>query len=809
MSNDIFAGLNGPQRQAVENYDGASLIIAGAGSGKTRVLTFRIANMLSAGVSAYNIIALTFTNKAAREMKERISKVVSDNALRGIWMGTFHSIFLRVLRREAESLGFTSSFTIYDPDDCKKVIRSIIKELDLSEDAYKPNNVFSRISLAKNNLVTPDVYAVNTSLTAEDAERKMPRIADIYARYWQRCRQSGAMDYDDLLLNMNILIRDFPAVLEKYQRLFRYILVDEYQDTNFAQYLIIKKLAGLHGNICVVGDDSQSIYSFRGARIENILKFQKDYPEAKIIKLEQNYRSTKVIVEAANSVINKNSRRLKKELFSANEMGDKIKVVGCYTDKEEAVHVATDIKHRIVAERYMPADFAILYRTNAQSRMLEESLRSRNIPYKIYGGMSFYQRAEIKNIIAYIRLIVNRKDDEALTRIINFPARGIGDTSVGRVADAARAAGCSMWEVLKNTSPAEMGIRGGAVKSIGDFISLIDELSEKGKTSDAYDLGLEIVTRSGILQMYKTQQTPEAVSTLENIDELLNSIRGFTEEYAIQQQELTAAAAETETAEQAEIITPAETVTLDLWLQNVVLLTDEGKNADDGQSYVTLMTVHSAKGLEFKDIYIVGMEENLFPSSMSATADGIEEERRLFYVALTRAEKRATLTYASTRFKYGSITESSPSRFIKEIDACYLDMPADYNDDAEPAERSVSMTSFRERSRPTTIRSQSRPAYTKPQQELVKPPKPAAPNLASGKFRRLSPTTSAAFDPMPAEAIASAGELSVGITVEHDRFGRGRIESLEQAGADVKVTVNFATAGAKTLLMKYAKLRIV
>ena len=573
--------LNDAQREAVVNFRCPSLIVAGAGSGKTRVLTCRIAYMLEQGVAPDTILALTFTNKAAAEMRERIGQLLSPQATRRIWMGTFHSLFSRILRAEADKLGYPSSYTIYDASDARNLVKQIIREMNLSDETYKPGDIAARISLAKNNLITPGAYEANASLQAEDRERRRPQFVDIYKLYVQKCRQNGAMDFDDLLLNTNILFKDFPDVLARYQAQFRYILVDEYQDTNFAQYVIIRRLAEQHSNVCVVGDDAQSIYSFRGAKIENILRFRNDFPDARIFKLEQNYRSTQTIVDAANSIIEKNTKQIRKRSFSTAEQGEKIKVIKAYTDKEEAILIAGDIASTVREKDLSYSEIAILYRTNAPSRSLEESLRGRNIPYKIYGGVSFYQRKEIKDLLAYVRLVVNPKDDEAFRRVINTPARGIGDVTVNRIAAAAAERNLSLWEAVSTLSSDDMEMKGAAGKKVTAFAGMIGELSGMRATAEAYELGLEIAVRSGIIGTYKMQQTPEAVSALENIEELINSVRAYTDE----QKRI---AAESGDDAQAR-------VTLDEWLQNVALLTDMDNEKPEERNKVTMMTVHGAK----------------------------------------------------------------------------------------------------------------------------------------------------------------------------------------------------------------------
>ena len=665
MESPILQGLNPAQRAAVEAYDSASLIIAGAGSGKTRVLTSRIAYMIQKGIKPKNILATTFTNKAAQEMRERIVKMIPEHLTEGqarhIWMGTFHSIFARILRTDAERIGFPTNFTIYDASDARNLIKTIVKELNLADDKYKPNTIASRISQAKNALVTPGAYLANSAHATEDRRAQIPEFGNIYNLYCQRCKHNGAMDFDDLLLQTNILLRDCPDVLEYYQKQFKYILVDEYQDTNYAQYIIVRRLSQHHGKVCVVGDDAQSIYSFRGAKIENILSFQRDYPEAKVFKLEQNYRSTRTIVEAANSVIVHNSRRMEKRCFSEGDEGEKIRVLKAYTDREEAELVVQDLRDKVRATGDAWNEAAILYRTNNQSQALEESLRRRGIPYRIYKGASFYDRKEIKDMLAYIRLVVNPRDDEAFRRIVNYPARGIGDTTVLRIAQLAAERGVSMWEAVDAlvAEPVSDPVQRTIVRKVAEFVALIRSLSLERAQKGLYDFGMEVASRSGILALFRRENSPEATSALDNIEELLNSMQLFKEQ------------------RDAEIRAGEELgeATVEEWLQSVTLTTDMDKKEDAGDDdKVTLMTVHSAKGLEFKYVYIVGMEENLFPSQRAAESpEGFEEERRLFYVALTRAKCSAVLSYAEMRFKWGNMEFSRPSCFLREIDPRYLD----------------------------------------------------------------------------------------------------------------------------------------
>ena len=665
MESPILQGLNPAQRAAVEAYDSASLIIAGAGSGKTRVLTTRIAYMIQKGIKPKNILATTFTNKAAQEMRERIVKMIPEHLTEGqarhIWMGTFHSIFARILRTDAERIGFPTNFTIYDASDARNLIKTIVKELNLADDKYKPNTIASRISQAKNALVTPGAYLANSAHATEDRRAQIPEFGNIYNLYCQRCKHNGAMDFDDLLLQTNILLRDCPDVLERYQEQFKYILVDEYQDTNYAQYIIVRRLSQHHGKVCVVGDDAQSIYSFRGAKIENILSFQRDYPEAKVFKLEQNYRSTRTIVEAANSVIVHNSRRMEKRCFSEGDEGEKIRVLKAYTDREEAELVVQDLRDKVRATGDAWNEAAILYRTNNQSQALEESLRRRGIPYRIYKGASFYDRKEIKDMLAYIRLVVNPRDDEAFRRIVNYPARGIGDTTVLRIAQLAAERGVSMWEAVDAlvAEPVSDPVQRTIVRKVAEFVALIRSLSLERAQKGLYDFGMEVASRSGILALFRRENSPEATSALDNIEELLNLMQLFKEQ------------------RDAEIRAGEELgeATVEEWLQSVTLTTDMDKKEDAGDDdKVTLMTVHSAKGLEFKYVYIVGMEENLFPSQRAAESpEGFEEERRLFYVALTRAKCSAVLSYAEMRFKWGNMEFSRPSCFLREIDPRYLD----------------------------------------------------------------------------------------------------------------------------------------
>ena len=745
--------LNPAQHDAVVNYQGPSLIIAGAGSGKTRVLTYRIAYLLEQGVAPYNILALTFTNKAADEMKERIGQLVGAGKTHRLWMGTFHSIFARILRAEARHLGFPSSFSIYDATDSKSVVKSCIKELGLDEKVYKPSSIFGRISKVKNGLVTPAAYASDVNLLAADAAVRCPQTHEIYRMYAQKCRLSGAMDFDDLLLFTNILFRDFPEALEKYRHYFRYILVDEYQDTNYAQYLIIKRLAEPERNISVVGDDAQSIYSFRGARIENILNFKNDYPGYKEYRLEENYRSTKNIVNAANSVIEKNKMRLNKTCFSQAETGEKIGVLKAYTDQEESFMVASIIAQRAREEHKPYDEFAILYRTNAQSRAFEEALRRKNIPYKIYGGTSFYQRAEIKDMIAYLRLATNPNDSEAFKRAVQVPSRGIGDVSMEHLEAKAVAAEKSIYDTLHHFPAEEIGLRAPAYKRLSDFVALIDELSAQQFQYDAYDYAMDIGKRSGLLAAYAADNTPEGVARYENLEELFNSVKEFVEDR------------KAETGED-------ELVTIHEFLENVALLTDMDREKKS-EPKVSLMTVHSAKGLEFRYVFVVGMEESLFPGSLSASSmESVEEERRLFYVALTRAKYKATVSFAQSRYSWGKVVSNPPSRFLTDIEAKYLETPI-----ADKRQDDVFSPSLRK----TTL-AQQQPVRRTP--VLNRQPIP--------NFRPDDPAL-----------------IKEGMAIEHERFGRGTVKRIEGDVSNVKAIVEFEAEGVKTLLLKFARLRII
>ena len=760
--------LNESQRRAVEFTDGASLVIAGAGSGKTRVLTYKIAYLLKKGMQPSSILALTFTNKAAREMKERIAGMVGEQTARYLWMGTFHSVFSRILRSEAEHIGYSKNFTVYDSADSKSLIKSIVKELKLDEKIYKHGFVHSRISYAKNNLITPDSYLANIDLIKADNASRIPLLKDIYKIYCSRCKQADAMDFDDLLMQTNVLFRNHPEILQKYQERFKYILVDEYQDTNFAQYLIVKKLAETHERICVVGDDAQSIYSFRGANIDNILTFKNTYKNAQIFKLEQNYRSTQTIVNAANSLIDKNSKQIRKTVFSEKETGKPIKILSVFTDFEEGFIVANNISDLRFSNNYRYQNIAILYRTNSQSRVMEEALRKQSIPYRIYGGLSFYQRKEIKDVIAYCRLVCNPNDEEALKRIINYPARGIGETTVNKLIECAQLHAVSAWEVLTDMLKYNLAVNAGTANKLAQFRMMIDVFAQQISTQNAYDLATSIVKTSGILSDAYTDRSPENMSKVDNVEELLKAIHEF---------------ADSKEDEEATALLPD-------FLSEVSLLTDQDTDKESDKDKVTLMTVHSAKGLEFKAVFIVGMEEELFPSPFCQSERELEEERRLFYVAITRAEERLFISFAKSRFKNGKTNFSNPSRFIKDIDVQYLDMPmeqkpkqsriGDWDDDLE-TERNRFQSSF---SKPVSFNE--RPGLT------VKP-------------KRLVKMSSTGSDKTPTQN----GSIPVGIFVKHSVFGIGKVLETGIVNGNEKADIDFGEKGVKSLLLKFAKLEIL
>lgn len=756
MFRDYLKELNEAQLDAVTHTEGPAMVIAGAGSGKTRVLTYRVAHLLSKGAPAHRILALTFTNKAAGEMKERINRIVGPETARNLWMGTFHSIFARFLRYDGHYLGYKSNFTIYDQDNSRSLIRSIIREMNLDDSVYKPAAIAARISHAKNNLITAQQYGENGQFIESDKASRVPELGNIYRNYAARCFKANAMDFDDLLMNINILFRDFPAVLEQYRNRFDYVLVDEYQDTNYSQYVIVHKLSELHRNLCVVGDDAQSIYSFRGARIENILNFRNDYPDYQLFKLEQNYRSTRMIVNAANSIIEKNVGQIKKTVYSKNEEGEKIRVVQTTIDSEEGIVTASDILDTRMRERLEWKDFAILYRTNAQSRIFEEMLRKRNIPYKVFGGQSFYERKEIRDLIAYLRLVVNPDDEEALKRVINYPRRGIGDTTIQRLAELARNLDVSIWSIISSAELSTTWLTPALRSKLAVFTSLMLPIMATAETSTAYEVTDRIAAASGIITELRQGQVPEEIDRLENIQELLNGIREFTD-------------AAVNNGEPADIAT---------WLQTVSLLTDQDMEKPEDKDKVAMMTIHSAKGLEFKYVYIVGLEENLFPSNMNLyNPRELEEERRLFYVALTRACRRVTLSYALNRYKWGSLESSSPSRFIGEIENEYLCYP---------------------QSGGRQFRNTGRfDGHTMGEKKETFTSTPAE--------KKLTHLRSAENNAGPAVSHANT-QLSPGDRVTHERFGQGEVRSVEGAFPNTTAVIEFDGAGTKKLLLRFARL---
>ncbi len=754
---EFLKDLNKEQYAAVTATDGASMVIAGAGSGKTRVLTYRIAYLLSKGIDPFNILALTFTNKAAREMKERIIKLIGDGDARNVWMGTFHSVFARILRFDGSNLGYPSNFTIYDSDDSKRLIRQIIKDKNLDNKTYNPSYVQARISMAKSSLILPDNYSSNTEIIAADTAARKPLISEIYAAYNNRLRRADAMDFDDLLLNTYLLFNNFGEVLYKWQRRFQHILVDEYQDTNHVQYMIIKKLASNNENVYVVGDDAQSIYSFRGANIQNMLNFKNDYPDYKLFKLQQNYRSTKIIVEAANKIIANNKEQIKKTVWTNNDQGQKIGLVRATSDTEEGNLVAGSIFELKMRKQLPNNAFAVLYRTNAQSRSIEEALRKRNIPYRIYGGLSFYQRKEIKDLLAYFRLVINNNDEDALQRAINTPARGIGKTTMERIMVAADKNNVSMWQVINNPSAYDLPVNAGVARKLITFTTMIKSFEVVVKNKDAFDAAQHIAIASGLLKMYRDDDALESMSRVENIEELLNSIKEFSEQGAAQ--------AEGDLENQG---------TFTEFMQNVALLTDADSDDKEDNNKVILMTIHAAKGLEFPYVFVVGMEENLFPSMQSvSTRTDLEEERRLFYVAVTRAMEKVTLSYAETRYRWGDLTIGEPSRFLEEVDESLLDIPRKASIGRE--------RDFR----------QSEKSVTKPQMQFRK--------------RNLKPIekSNQSFE------ASDTSELQTGMQVEHPKFGTGKVVAVEGTGPNKKAAVFFPGVGQKKLLLRFAKLKIL
>ena len=778
MNNDILLQLNDSQRDAVLYCDGASLVIAGAGSGKTRVLTYKIAWLLEQGMKPWQILALTFTNKAAREMKERIGRLVGDEHARYLQMGTFHSVFARILRAEADKIGYSSNFTIYDQTDARSLVKAIIKELGLDDKVYKPSSVADRISMAKNHLLLPQQYA-QSAWASDDAQQKRPQVSNIYIRYAERCRQANAMDFDDLLVQTWLLFHHHEDIRQKYVEKFQFVLVDEYQDTNYAQQAIVYQLTKERQKVCVVGDDAQSIYSFRGANIDNILNFQSQYQNARLFKLEQNYRSTQLIVQAANSLIRRNERQIPKNVFSKNEHGERLQLKPAYSDKEEAIIVTQDIKRIRRQDHCAWSDFAILYRTNSQSRSFEEQMRKDNIPYRIYGGLSFYQRKEIKDVIAYFRLIANPDDEEAFKRIVNYPARGIGDTTVGKIVQTAQTYGVSLWQVIKEPVLFPMEVSKGTMTKLQNFRELIEGWITRLDTEDAYTLGHDIIMNSGISKDIYSGRNPEDISRQENLEEFLSGMQDFVE--SRREEDL------------------ADQFFLPDFLQEVALLTDLDSDDGDSNDKVTLMTIHSAKGLEFPTVFVVGLEENIFPSPMCTNSmRELEEERRLLYVAITRAEKHCILTCAQNRWHYGRMEYDTPSRFIHDIDPELLQVLSDGVPE-KPIERSRSEWMQNPRPVATQFKADSKPRQVAPRQP-EKPVDPFGPNFKR-LYQAVAPR-SMATDPNPCE-------LREGLRIEHQRFGIGTVTRIEGSGENTKATVEFKNAGTKQLLLKFAKFKII
>ncbi len=793
---EILKQLNDSQKEAVLYNDGPSLVVAGAGSGKTRVLTYKIAALLQQGYHPYNILAITFTNKAANEMKSRIATLTGEHTAKQLWMGTFHSIFARILRVDGAPLGFTKDYTIYDTDDSKSKIKAIIKDLGLNDKDYSAKKVYSRISKLKNDLITPNAYDKRGDLHESDRRQNMPRFKEIYRTYMNQCHRANAMDFDDILLYTNVLFRDYPDILSKYQQLFQFVLVDEYQDTNFSQHLIVKKIVDTHHKLCVVGDDAQSIYSFRGANIENILRFKDAYPEYKLFKLEQNYRSTSNIVEAANSLISKNKGQIKKHIFSEKDAGNKIKVFSSFSDQEESNIVGNVVRQ--LSKDYDYEDVAILYRTNAQSRLLEEALRKRSIPYKIHGGKSFYQRKIVKDILTYLRLVINSNDEEAFKRTIKYPRKGIGDTTLDKIKEVANREQISYWEVISDPVGYNLDLGATAIKKLTAFRDKINKFNEDAATTDAYTLTDCIIKECGIMEDLSRDTSEEGKDNMKLMEELLSGIHEFCE-----------------SRKEEDGI---ELSTISDYLQSVSLLTDQDTDKEDDIHKVTLMTVHAAKGLEFKNIIVVGLEEELFPSDMNLDSDaGIEEERRLFYVAITRAEENCFITYAKSRFRNGRTMYTSPSRFLSDIDAQYLDLPNDFKLSNSVDNTDFDFQKFRQNgfshygsNNQFGFNSQNRPSYTSSRdtshisgntydqgisQSIAKPT-----NL---KKIQTAPTSTSS------NTVDCAGDLKTGTNVKHERFGIGVITAIETMNSDYKLTIQFENIGEKKILLKYAKLEII
>ena len=780
LDNDILQQLNESQREAVLYCDGASLVIAGAGSGKTRVLTYKIAWLLQQGMRPWQILALTFTNKAAREMKERIGRLVGEEQARYLQMGTFHSVFARILRAEAEHIGYNSNFTIYDQSDARSLVKAIIKEMQLDDKVYKPASVADRISMAKNHLMLPQQYQ-QSAWASDDAQQKRPQVSNIYIRYAERCRQANAMDFDDLLVQTYVLFQNHEDIRKKYVEKFQFVLVDEYQDTNFAQQAIVYQLTKERQKVCVVGDDAQSIYSFRGANIDNILNFQSQYDQTKLFKLEQNYRSTQLIVQAANSLIRRNERQIPKNIYSKNEHGERLQLKPAYSDKEEAMIVTQDIKRLRRQDHCNWNDFAILYRTNAQSRSFEEQMRKDGIPYRIYGGLSFYQRKEIKDVIAYFRLIANPNDEEAFKRIVNYPARGIGDTTVGKIIQTAQTYGVSLWQVIKEPVLFPMDVSKGTMTKLQNFRELIEGWMGRLNTEDAYTLGHDVIMNSGISKDIYSGRNPEDISRQENLEEFLSGMQDFVESRREEDQ--------------------GDQVYLPDFLQEVALLTDLDSDEGDSNDKVTLMTIHSAKGLEFPTVFVVGLEENIFPSPMCTNSmRELEEERRLLYVAITRAEKHCILTCAQNRWRYGRMEYDTPSRFIRDIDPNLLETQGEVGGGKSFFGGSRS-PEWMQNPRPVAsqFKADPKPRQVPPRQP-EKPVDPFGPN-----FKRLHQ----AVAPRPMATDANPGDLREGIRIEHQRFGVGTVVKIEGTGENTKATVQFLHAGTKQLLLKFAKFKIL
>ena len=786
MNNEILKQLNESQQEAVLYNDGASLVIAGAGSGKTRVLTYKIAWLLEQGMKPWQILALTFTNKAAREMKERIGRLVGEEQARYLQMGTFHSVFARILRAEAEHIGYNSNFTIYDQTDARSLVKTIVKEMGLDDKVYKPASVADRISMAKNHLMLPQAYA-QSAWASDDAQQKRPQVTNIYIRYAERCRQANAMDFDDLLVQTWVLFKTHEDIRRKYVDKFHFVLVDEYQDTNFAQQQIVYQLTKERQMVCVVGDDAQSIYSFRGANIDNILNFRSQYDGARLFKLEQNYRSTQLIVQAANSLIRRNERQIPKNVFSKNEHGEKLQLKPAYSDKEEAIIVAQDIQRIRRQDHCNWCDFAILYRTNSQSRSFEEQLRKDNIPYRIYGGLSFYQRKEIKDVIAYFRLIANPNDEEAFKRIINYPARGIGDTTVGKIIQTAQQYGVSLWQVIKEPVLFPMDVSKGTMTKIQAFRELMEQWMGRVTTEDVYALGHDIIMNSGISKDIYSGRNPEDISRQENLEEFLSGLQDFVE--SRREEDM------------------GDQVYLTDFLQEVALLTDLDSDNGDENDKVTLMTIHSAKGLEFPTVFVVGLEENIFPSPMCTNSmRELEEERRLLYVAITRAEKHCILTCAQNRFRYGRMEYDTPSRFIRDIDPALMDVHSEKGGEqsffgGQKTFGGSRSASWMQNPRPvaTQFKADPKPRAVAPRQ----PEKPVDPFGAN--FKRVYN----AVAPRKLASEPSASDLHEGCIIEHQRFGVGTVIKIEGTGENTKATVQFRNTGTKQLLLKFAKFKII